>query len=95
MAVRKVSAALDICLHVRVEDLENENDRVGSDQLVGNVLELVDVIEPKVLEDEEDDASNSLDQDLPMTLPVGHPARCLQRCLGWCRRRIWIRKKME
>lgn len=55
---------------VLVEELEDERDAVGKDEVLAHVLKLVDVVDLEVLEEEEKSGRDRLHDDLLVTIDI-------------------------
>ena len=60
----------NVLTDVLVEELENEGDAVGEDEVLAHVLKLVDVVDFEVLEEKEESGGDRLHDDLLVTVDI-------------------------
>ena len=65
-----VVLAANVSHDVLVEELENEGNAVGKDQVLRHELELVDVVDLEVLQKEEENGRYSFDNDLLVSVYI-------------------------
>ena len=60
----------NVLTDVLIEELEDERDAVGEDEVLAHILKLVDVVDLEVLEEEKESGGDCLHDDFLMTIDI-------------------------